>query len=541
MATKKVDLETARRILKTDKVFYNVLGKLNYVSTGKYGSGYTIVIPDEWTIGRNDELEIPLVYRSCRKLTDNMNLDFDGDAEVMFGKSRVSQTGKRVFELTDPTKSKEVLVRVKWGGPFCKTRGQNTVYAEKVGCTAFVSKNSNGGGAGCDYWILPVGFVRGREARDVSEILQEVENDERKRIAENDAYRASKQMHLEEIRNNKGRILAAIDPMVQRIREVNNEFKMTPNEESLQYTIEKKYGCCAYEYSDQVIEKFERLATEQELLAKQRGIYTPLYQDLVAPCQSVDVMMKFGISRVETTYNNQKFGKGSYSYNEDDYATFVNDLNIEIDKIKEARVQTIRAAAEAKKKRRLEERKQECRQKGYPEQFEFHNRKFGATRQSHAYVIEADGSIREPDDNILDNRNHIYNNAWLTEADGTQIYDQILDGELIFSYTKRYTAAPLVFNIEWADRDINSPQQEVVEQIVEEVIDKYSCNSIPPKVLDATETPISDISKWLKQSSKKKSQEFAKIMAEAEDKKNEPQITLLDIDRSLEQIKENSL
>lgn len=99
----------------------------------------------------------------------------------------------------------------------------------------------------------------------------------------------------------------------------------------------------------------------------------------------------------------------------------------------------------------------------YPEKFEFWNRLGGATGLGHAYVIESDGIIREPDYNNLSNNNHKYKYSdWKNIADGTQGYMQILPGEIIVSYTKDYTAVPYIFNLEWADDEITEAQLEVI-------------------------------------------------------------------------------
>ena len=159
MSKKKVTLEEAKEILGSDKIFYNGNRKFNVVDSGKYHSGITIEIPQEWTIDKRRKPESPISYISAKELTDGMNIDFDGDASILLGRYRLSKNGRPVFELTEPTKARDTLIRVSWGGAFNRTRGQYEDYAKEVGASFFTRRSSNGGGAGNDYWILPVDFV----------------------------------------------------------------------------------------------------------------------------------------------------------------------------------------------------------------------------------------------------------------------------------------------------------------------------------------------------------------------------------------------
>ena len=176
MSKKKLSLEEAKALLGNDKVFYNGRNKFNVVDGGKYHSGITIEIPQDWTIDKSKKPQSPFNYRKCRELTAGMNIDFDGDAEILLGNYRLSKNNRPVFEVSTPTKAKYVLVRVSWGGAFNNSRGQYDSYAKEIGATFFRRSSSNGGGVGNDYWILPVDFVFDMDSRDVSEILQTLED-----------------------------------------------------------------------------------------------------------------------------------------------------------------------------------------------------------------------------------------------------------------------------------------------------------------------------------------------------------------------------
>lgn len=63
MSKVKVDLETAKKILNTDKVFLNGKNKFNVFDGGKYNSGFTIVIPQEWDLNVDEKPENPINYK----------------------------------------------------------------------------------------------------------------------------------------------------------------------------------------------------------------------------------------------------------------------------------------------------------------------------------------------------------------------------------------------------------------------------------------------------------------------------------------------
>ena len=107
MSKKKVTLEEAKEILGSDKIFYNGNRKFNVVDTGKYHSGMTIEIPQEWNINKKRKAESPINYISAKELTDGMNIEFNGDAKILLGRYRLSKNGRPVFELTAPTKASD--------------------------------------------------------------------------------------------------------------------------------------------------------------------------------------------------------------------------------------------------------------------------------------------------------------------------------------------------------------------------------------------------------------------------------------------------
>ena len=488
MSKIKMTLEEAKKYLGSEKVFYNGKNKFNVVDGGKYHSGITIEVPQTWTIDKNKNPQSPFKYRKCRELTDGMNLDFDGDAEILLGNYRLSQNGRPVFEVSTPTKAKYVLPRVEWGGAFNRARGNFDSYAKEVGATFFRRSSSNGGGYGNDYWILPVDFVHNMDSRDVSGILQRLEDEDKKAEAEADKYIEEKELERKNSIENRDRILAQINPIIQKIKEEDSNYKFVSNEDT--FTINhKSYSSVTKNYNDELVSELSQILERLVKLREAREKYKPMYQE------TEKTVAHLGLEFIY--YDNSIYVHGpSYSnhfnYSEKDYNNLLEsliDYQKELEKEKE---ETRRKEAMLKK---------EAKRLGYPELFEFYNRVTGKTGQSHAYVIERNGVIREPDYNDLRNQNHRYHDDWLNRADGTHGYKQILPGEVIVSYTKECTAKPYIFDIEWADGELTEAQIDTIYEKLDEAAD----------FADTTDgEEITHLENWAKDTVKAKLPEFRK-------------------------------
>ena len=494
MSKRKVELDEAKKILNNDKIFYSGNNKFNVLDVGKYHSGITLEIPQEWDVNDRNLTDNPIAYMELRKLTDGMNIDFDGKAELLLGKYRLSKNGKPVFELTEPIKAKDALIRVAWGGAFNKTRGQHKGYANEVGATYYVQRSSNGGGAGKDYWILPVGFVNGRESRDVSDILKEVQEKKDARIAEADAYLEQKEKERQESIKNRERIIQEIQPIISEIQSVNPESKFELGDEYIEYGI--RWMRRSSRYNDSVVNDLQELLEKEISKKTARDEFMPQYKEMEEVILSIESKLQYYDEYVRVDTKDFYLGRNTYGYNTNDYVKFVEDVSIYREKFEKMQEDARRKVEEMKKAEELRRLKQEAKENGYPEEFEFWNRVGGKTGLSHAYVIRKDGSIREPDDNRLRNNNHRHLTNWLNTADGTQVYNQIMPGEIIISYVANHIDNPHIFNVEWADGEINDLQ---LETLFEEFQD------LDATAIDKEDNEITSIREWAKNASKEKS------------------------------------
>ena len=127
---------------------------------GKYKPNMTFIIPKVFDIGIDEKPISPISYVEDKEITDNMNLNFNGSAEVIFGDFWRSKKGGACFRPKHPMQAKHLLIRVDWGGCFVDSRGNHSEdVAEIPGVLYFRHARSNGGGTGYDFWVVPVGFT----------------------------------------------------------------------------------------------------------------------------------------------------------------------------------------------------------------------------------------------------------------------------------------------------------------------------------------------------------------------------------------------
>lgn len=468
----KLSLADAKKILKSDRVFLNGNSNFNYVDVGKYASGCTFVIPQEWTIDSYGNPENPLRYQEVPELTDNMNMDFDGNAYVLFGIYHVSQTGKPVFKLTSPDKAQDVLVCIGWGGAFCTTRGFRAWGAPKIGEKYYLRAASNGRGKGNDYWVFPVGYVYNSDSRDVSDILLRLSETERKRVKNNEElFIKAEAARFASIEMGK-KVMPECKELASRIsglkQKYGKEFSvkfydayMSDSYKNIPYTQ-------AYGYLQNILEETIAMISHREEYAE---TIEQVESDVVSLGGRIDF---YDIDRISIRFEDDHyFGKSFVCDSVFHVKELLNYVEKEKARQEKERALIVENTIKAKREQELKEAKIKAKEAGYPETFTYWNRIGGATGQSHAYVISPDGSIRIPDNNILKNRNHRHYEFWLESADGEQVYDQILIGELIIAYTKNCTSAPVKVSVELVPETITEAQKETVSNIYSDLQSRY--------------------------------------------------------------------
>ena len=513
MSKKKITLAEAKEILKTEKVFFNGKDKFNLLDGGKYGSGSTIVFSQEWNIDEHGKPECPFRLMESEELTDGMNLEFNGAVSFLLGKYHLSKNGNPVFEITKPTESKEIFICVDWGGAFNPTRGQSSYYAKDANALYYKRSTSNGGGTGFDYWILPVDYAKDMEKRDVSKILQKIEDDENARVAKMDVDRERLILQKQKNEELKTKCLNEVEPIIQEIKKIEPDFQYKAKDTYLEYNsyryanIKIRYG---QDFKNQMADVLEGI--KQKI--KDKEIYLPKFRSFSDTLNVYGLKMDCDEDCVTINFTDREYRDfSSYKYDRQGFEEFVNDVTNYKNRIERQQNATDEKARKLIRDAEFKEQKEKAKAAGYPEVFEFHNRLGGATGLSHAYVIEKDGSIREPDYNRVVNENHKYKDSnWLNTADGPQGYNQIVPGEVIVSFKKEITATPYVFNVEWADSEVNDRQLDVI------------CNKLNGKLsftVDENGNKIKDLKKWAIESVKAKSIECNKKLSPKEKSREE--------------------
>ncbi len=563
----RVSLEKATERLSAYKVFLSGNG-FNLVDAGKYHSGWTMVIPREWEVDENDEPIVPDIfsYRKNDNLTNGMNVDFDGDCSVLYGNYHKSQTGRPVFAVTDPKNATHVIVRSSWGGAFNHSRGQDSNYAQEIGALEFRRARSNGGGSGYDYYIFPANHINAPEQRDVKEILEK----DQKAL---DQERADRDTKVSQIKAEREKALQAKERVIEEVTKIANEYNENHDDRmkvlfydyKMEVTLES--GGLYHEkmyYSEENVQKIkshveEVLKREQQIkeqteknnkIIEKLAPYTELLNSIEAKISfntnyfSVTFLTKeLPVIRYDRAFqrNEERGGSQSidYPYSESSIIDFAGRLVIAVEDYKIRKMAEREKEQQALAKIQQAEAEKEAKEKGYPSNFSFYNRQSGATGLSHAYVISSNGDIRDPDDNILKNINHrhYYSDPYLciARAEGMQIYNQILPGEIILTYSKEYTKAPYLVNIEWADGMPTEDQLLVMVDLLEKMIPEDNPYGFTicdyEDVLAENPTPIVDYKAWVLGKTKERVKECQR---ELEDARKERAISLSGIEAEIE-------
>ena len=500
MAKKKVTLEEAKKLLGTEKIFLNGDDKFNFLDFGKFGSGFTIVIPQEWNLNSDGKPESPISSKSVKELTDGMNIDFDGEATVLFGIYRLSKTGKNVFELTNPKNAKDVFIDVNWGGAFNKARGQDKYAAEEAKAKAYVKKTSNGGGLGVDYWVLPVNYVKDMPDRDVSEILDKVEADENERVARNEEIYKDNEEKKNESLANKDRILEEIQPIIDEIKQYNENYEVSFKDYTISYLSKENYHK-EKRYLDEVVSEIKEVLEQEKEFKKSREKFLPQFQNLEKILNELGAKFEIERGEIKIRGGGKYFNYDRYKYNDEGLNSFVEKLSSAKEQFEEDKIKREKEIEELKKKEAQEKLENDSKEKGYPSNFTFWNRLTGATGNSHAFVIRKDGTIRQPDENELRNKNHEYKYSdWLNFADGNQKYKQICEGEIVVSYTKENSSTPYVINLEWSDGTLTNEQIEIIKE-------KLSFDEAS-SIVGENNKKVDSIEEWISKSVSEKTPKF---------------------------------
>ena len=340
---------------------------------GKYCPNTTFVVGKEVELDANGKPINPLHYSSDCEVTDSMNMDFDGDAEFMFGDFWRSKKGGACFRPKSPRVAKDLLVRVSWGGCFNSHRGTYSDEAKAIeGVKYFRRASSNGGGAGYDYWVVPVGFFR---VLHIDEVDGEVKADhtaeferrakayrekhaklQREASEANDKAYKAKLAAEEESRRCKASLLPRLTEIQAELAELDKPQKFG------NYGVRKlmlgetyfKLGYGQYLYSEESLAKAEEylahtrgwIADEEakkQAKADARETFEPKFEELRGQIERFGWGLTFdeegakvkNPTKVRDTYYCRNNGITTYPYNLDGVENLRENVGKEADRIAE--------------------------------------------------------------------------------------------------------------------------------------------------------------------------------------------------------------
>lgn len=383
---------------------------------GKYCPNITFVVDKEVELDANGKPINPLHYSSDREVTDSMNMDFDGDAEFMFGDFWCSKKGGVCFRPKNPKFAKDLLVRVSWGGCFNSHRGTYSDEANAIeGIKYFRRASSNGGGAGNDFWIVPVGFFRVLHIDEVDGETKVDHTAEFERRAK--AYREKHTKLQRETSESNDKAYKA---------------KLAAEEESRQAKAEFEPKFLALEA------RFVEIGWHMETTSSEKAKVFEPYE------------------RYWNYHTYHEESKHEFAYSEDGLKSCIAMLES-----KETEIREKREAEEAAE--RLKKAQEEAKALGLPSNVSLWHHS-GATNAGEAWVITPKGMDRECDSvdtSVFGSNSKKYHQSY----EGDHVWDQIMPGELVIYWSHAYTAAPHEFQVIYRPETLTEAQLERVAEI----------------------------------------------------------------------------
>ena len=383
---------------------------------GKYCPNITFVVDKEVELDANGKPINPLHYSSDREVTDSMNMDFDGDAEFMFGDFWCSKKGGVCFRPKNPKFAKDLLVRVSWGGCFNSHRGTYSDEANAIeGIKYFRRASSNGGGAGNDFWIVPVGFFR--------------------------------VLHIDEVDGEtKVDHTAEFERRAKAYREKHTKLQRETSESN-----DKAYKAklAAEEESRQAKAEFE-----PKFLALEARFVGIGWRMETASSEKAKVFEPYERYWNYHTYHEES--KHEFAYSEDGLKSCIAMLES-----KETEIREKREAEEAAE--RLKKAQEEAKALGLPSNVSLWHHS-GATNAGEAWVITPKGMDRECDSvdaSVFGSNSKKYHQSY----EGDHVWNQIMPGELVIYWSHAYTAAPHKFQVIYRPETLTEAQLERVAEI----------------------------------------------------------------------------
>ncbi|MCA9349509.1 hypothetical protein KC853_00500 [Candidatus Saccharibacteria bacterium] len=378
--------------------------------------------------------------------------------EVLTGDFWTSRSGKPHFRTKEPQDSSYCLLCMPWGHGYPGRYSLNGVDSE---VSYFRRASSNAGGQGSDYYVVPmrpdwkIGFLQDEQNKRAKQEAQELQKaiEEQQSCEARDAGLGKRlSLVIEE--------LSRLEVQINNHREGTNKISVSVPE------LQGSYFVCSgtsYLYTEINIDRMERRVQFYEELYQAHIITQEVTSRANELGIGVGIQGSLRFERVEIVLG----GLGVYYVTLENYQRVKTEILDRLDQFETDEGDKIRQEEEQKTKLQMEA---EAADMGLPQDIRFWKRTGGFTDCSMCWVIGPNGLDRERDDLVNTNwrRRNRYDEGW-------QVWNQILPGEVVLSWTKGYTAAPHEFGvIHYPEGGLTQSQQDRILSIQQKIQDDWA-------------------------------------------------------------------
>lgn len=482
--TKVLTLAEAKKFFKNDKIYEAGEGQFLVNMFGKYLPNITFVISSTFEVDENERVISPLDYTSDEEVTANMNINFDGDVVFIFGDFWRSKKGGACFRPKDPMRAKHMLVCSSWGGAFSRTRG-NYHGENTPGVLYFRRARSNGGGAGNDFYVVPVGYKLTRDAEGNAQEgrVQNADQIRKKHAELQREARAKRLCAYEAAKAAEAASLAARDAAMPQVEALAKRLVIAGNsnyqlkKEEAQFKIDYRVFSYTPEGVAEATKRVEeieafmaKIHAEAKAKAEAKAAAMPQFEALRDEAKALDwtINLDGEIVKVET-------GRVTSGYPA--YREYREELKYDFS---QGGVEALKGAIRAEQQARAEKAAEEARRQaeadakaaGLPSDIRIWHRA-GRTNAGKGWVISPGGMERECDE--VDTSMHGSNSKRFHQSyEGDHVWNQILPGELVLRWSKAYTAADHVFEVIYRPEHLTEVQLERVAEIQLEIEEQWA-------------------------------------------------------------------
>lgn len=428
---------------------------------GKYGPKLTYVLEKSF---RDD----PLKFRKdnpTTKMVAGMNIRFNANEsyiQALFGDFWLSKAGKPHFRPKQPQVATHVLLRAGWGGfGQSRTRG---VWSAPEGVVYFRRASSNGGGAGYDYYVVPVGYhivmnddeldgntaVTVDFAKRAAEVRQSYREYDEMIAARKRAEAKAKADAVAASRRARSSFMPRLEALERRLSVLERTDKIIIHDSGFSFGSDR--DLLFTEENLRMAERSVQLLEHQAEERKAREAYMPLFDELKPRAEALGTTLEHSYERV---YLSGDTFSGGYRYSEEGIASMISALDrLEAEVIvreEETKAKEAKARAEA-----------EASKLGLPSNVQIW-RRGGITNQGDGWVIQPDGTFRDADEMVGDSR------RIERYREGTMIWRQILPGELVLKAWSQDRYDILHCEVVYRPNRVTQEQADAAKRIEEQL------------------------------------------------------------------------